>query len=330
MLDFATLLPIFWRRKSQGQKTKTQAQEHKTNFAMLPPEILLLISDFLPVSSTVSFALCSRRVLWLLGDKAFRCLRSTDQTQERKLFLTLLEKDLPDWLLCHYCIRFHPVRPDDGPEKRWRYLNEPECIRANGVVHILIGFDIQYHHVQLPMNNYRFGRAHQINLERLCYKASNTIGNANIETKIWGCIVLGELCMQANAKLRLSSPADINPIKCYIPKICPHSRGFEQRKFEFQNTFCQPCYAGRVPCVDCSKLRSCQKCSTWFLVSGKEFGNQGIELQIDIWRHFGSCETPSDSKWSSQIDRLYLPIRPRQRGRRTVLIRSYGAAMVIR
>ena len=58
--------------------------------------------------------------------------------------MTVLEKDLSDWLLCHYCTLFHPVAQDDGPEKGWRYFDEPECVRASGVVYITMGSKIRY------------------------------------------------------------------------------------------------------------------------------------------------------------------------------------------
>ena len=265
---------------------------------------------------------------WRQGYPLFKICGSNSR---KETLFNPVREGLPDWLLCHYCTRFHPVTPDDGPEKRWRYLNEPECIRANGVICLFIGFEIKYQHVQLLMNNYRFGRAYQTNLEKLCHKISYTIGNAKIETNIWSCIVLGELRMRVNSKLRLTSPADIDLVKYLVPEICPHLRSFGQRRYVLQNIFCQPCHAGKLTCVECSKPRSCQKCSTWVHVSGKEFGNQGTEIQIDIWRHLGSCETPFNAKWSSQKCRLYPPLhiksaRPRERGRMTVHISSYGIA----
>lgn len=286
----------------QEQKIETQVQEQRTNLSMLPAEILQNVSDFLPVSSAVSFTLCSRRVLWLLGDQAFRSLRSTDQTAEKKLFLTLLEKDLPDRLLCHHCILFHPVAQDNRPENRWRFNHEPECDRASGVIHMAVPFKIRYRHAQLLMNHYRFRRAHQINLERLSYQDTRTYGNMNIKTETWGRIVLGELLVRVHLILRLpSSSFDIKPVRLSIPRICPHLFGLQKSCFESQKILCRPCHAGRLPCVECSNRQCCRECSTWFQVSGRERENLGIEIQIDIWRYLGSCETPFDAKWQRQV-----------------------------
>ena len=297
MLCFTVLLPTTWRRKPQ-------VGDHSLKLSMLPSEILQHISGFLPVSSAVSFVLCSRRFLWLLGDQALHCLRSAGQAPERKLFLTLLEKDISDWSFCHCCTLFHPVAQDDGPEKGWRYFDEPECVRRSGVVHLTMGFRIRYQHAQLLMNHYRFGRAHQMNLERLSHKLTVARGDTTIKTEIWARIVLGELLVRVNSKLRLPSPSDINLIRYRIPGICHHLRGLDQRSFVLQTILCRPCHAGRLPCVECSKRRSCRKCSTWFQLNGRELETPGIEIEINIWRYLGSCETPFDPKWRSQTDSL--------------------------
>ena len=129
MLGLTALLPSSWRKKAlvreQSSTFSTLPSEilqQSSTFSMLPSEILQHISDFLPVSSAVSFALCSRKILWLLGDQALRSLRSADQILERELFLSLLERDLSDWLFCHHCTLFHPVAQDDGPEKSLELL----------------------------------------------------------------------------------------------------------------------------------------------------------------------------------------------------------------
>ncbi len=229
-LGITALLPAIWRRR-------THAREPSPKLFMLPPEILQHISDFLSVNSAVSLVLCSRRVLWRLGDQAFRCSRSADQIKERKPFLTLLEKDLSDWLLCHHCTLFHPVAQDDGPRKTWCYFDEPECVQLSGVVYITLKFRIRYQHEQLPMNHYRFGRAHQINLERLSHKLTVTLGDTNVETEVWSCIVVGELLLWVNSKMRLPGPSDVNLVRHRIPEICPHLMGLYQGEFVSKRFF---------------------------------------------------------------------------------------------
>ncbi len=314
MLGLTALLPSSWRKKVLVREPSStfsmlpseMVREQSLTFCMLPSEVLQHISDFLPVSSAVSFALCSRRVLWLLGDQALHCLRSADQAPEKEVFLNLLQRDLSDWLLCHYCNLFHPVAQDDGPETSWSYFDDPECVRASGVVYITMRYKLRYQQAQLLMNHYRFGRAYQIILERLCHKHTVTVGDTNIRTEIWGRIVVGELLVRVTSKLELLNPSDIDRVRSQIPEICNHQKGLDQRIFTCQTTLCRPCHAGRSPCVECSTRKSCQECSTWFQVSGGELGHPGTGIQIDIWRYLGSCEDPFDTKWRRQLDSICL------------------------
>ena len=299
MLGFTALLPAIWRRKAHTCKQSLK-------LSMLPSEILQHISGFLPPSSAVCLAICSRRVLWLLGDQALRCLRCVDQVPERKVFLTLLEKDLSDWLLCRHCILFHPVVQDDGPGNLWRYYDEPKCVQMSGISYITLEFRIQFQHAQLLMNNYRFGRALQMYLDRLSYKFAATIGNKNIKNEVWGSIFMGELLVRVNSKLQLPSPPDVSLVRHWIPEICPHLLGLDHESFTSEMILCRPCHAGRLPCVECSKRRSCRKCSTWFQVKGRDLGKLGTEIQIDIWKYLGHCESPFDPMWRNQIDSLCL------------------------
>jgi hypothetical protein len=60
---------------------------------MLPADIILLIHDFLSISSTTCLNLCSRQLLNIVENKAWHDLRSRDAS-ERKEFLSMLKKDL--------------------------------------------------------------------------------------------------------------------------------------------------------------------------------------------------------------------------------------------
>ncbi len=191
---------------------------------------------------------------------------------------------------------------DDGPGKPWCYMDEPQCVRLSGVVFITMDYRLRFEHAQLLMNHYRYGRAHQADLERICHKSAVTIGDTNIETEIWGRIVLDELLLRMSSKLRLNKPSDIDLVRNRIPDICPHLNGLDRSISDSQTTVCGPCHAGRVPCVECSRRKSCQICSTRFQICGRELGNSGTEIHIDIWRYLGSCETPVDAKWRSQTD----------------------------
>lgn len=300
MFDLTALFPIPWRREPSARKQRPE-------LSRLPAEILQLISDFLPISSAASFALCSRRFLWLLGDRAFTCLKSPDHAMEKKALLMLLEKSLPDWLLCHSCIRFHPVAHHDGPESPWTFAKPRECAKATGAVYINSRYRLYYRHVQLLMNQYRFGRAYQRALEGLSHNSIKTLGGINIKTEISARIILGELLLQVVSTVEMPSSSDIDLVMGKIPEICPHQRDSVHWKYVLrpQMTLCPLCHAGgNSPCITCNEQNSCQECPTWYQVHREELGTRSTEIQIVIWKYLGSCETPFDAKWRRQIDIL--------------------------
>lgn len=70
----------------------------------LPFQILVHITNFLPVSSAASFALCCRPVFNIIGPQYWEALRGKGQEGERETFLLLLEGDLSDYVLCNHCL----------------------------------------------------------------------------------------------------------------------------------------------------------------------------------------------------------------------------------
>jgi hypothetical protein len=122
------------------------------SLSSLPVEILLHIQDHLPLSSAACLILCSRHMMAALGSQSLCSLKADGQARERRLLLITLQKDLPEWLLCYPCSRFHPVKPHEGPRDIWRYDREPTCVQENGVAYLTTDYRIRYQHAQLVMN----------------------------------------------------------------------------------------------------------------------------------------------------------------------------------
>lgn len=97
--------------------------------AHLPPEIILLISDFLPSADLICFCLCNKRlyeILWkqmvrlgCIGDKDFQVLIQ-------------IERDLPGYFACEVCIILHRF---DGSE-RFSLNNPSKWEMCSGFNHI--------------------------------------------------------------------------------------------------------------------------------------------------------------------------------------------------
>lgn len=82
-----------------------------TTLAGLPPELLLSISDFLPLVDLICFSLCNHRLLQLSQRQINRLPPRTKDDQLS--ILNRLERDFPKYFACEVCSRLHRY---DGSE----------------------------------------------------------------------------------------------------------------------------------------------------------------------------------------------------------------------
>jgi len=254
-------------------------------------------------------------MLKILGDQTLRSLRLERHAIEKTRFLRNLQRDLPGWLLCHYCSMFRPIDQNGGPSQRWRYFDERECARVNGVVSIGFDFHLRYEHAQLLMRNYRLGRPHKVNLERLSHRFAEHRPETSRESVVSANIVAGELLLEINHTLLLLKNWDISLIRANIPNLCTHLV-IQYRDTIFEQTLrCRLSHANRLPCPQCKRQKHCLECSTSFLLDIRTLKSVVTEVRVDVWRCLGSCERPFESQWGRQADG-YLPDVSKQ-GRRT-------------
>ena len=221
---------------------------------------------------------------------------------EKRRFLVALQKDLPDWLLCYPCSVFHPVKLDEGPKDPWLGTEEPSCVQANGVVYLAIRFRIRYHHVQLLMNSYRFGRPCKESLMRFSHTYSLNPSGSVLKSNIRAEIVADELVVHVHQKLRLLGPWNTELIQHRMDPICPHLEFFCRDQTLWQTIGCRLSHINDPPYAECSMWRHCQECRTRFLVDAQELENLQVEIQLYASKHLSTCETPCDPKWRKQAE----------------------------
>lgn len=85
----------------------------------LPPEVLLLISEFLPIHSTACLACSNRLFSHLLGRKTREALQVQDRSTRLK-FLILLNKDRPSIIYVMIVFGFTLYHTYTGPIIRLR------------------------------------------------------------------------------------------------------------------------------------------------------------------------------------------------------------------
>jgi len=97
-----------------------------SGLSSLPIEILLIICEYLPLSSQASLAFTCTLLKQRLGPKFWPQLKSEAKSKEKINFLKLLQKDVPKFYLCSQCHLLH-ARPTRSLRPGWHgsYKLEP-------------------------------------------------------------------------------------------------------------------------------------------------------------------------------------------------------------
>ena len=282
-------------------RARTPNRENSPPLLTLPVEILHLIRDLLPLSSAVCFTITSRHLLGTLGSETLHSLRESSHDSEKKSFLTALERDLPDWQLCHPCSLFHPVDPRNGPKTFWLLwsngVNIPDCVDRSGAIYFDTWFHVRYEHVQLVMNRYRYGLPYSSHLKRLCHHYKRhygdlCLGPSHVESTFTASIENGALVMLVTSRLQCLNGWDSTLIDICLPQVCPH-RLFSYSMLS-KAIFCCRSHGDGPPCAKCSKWYHCKRCSTRFSVKMQDLETT-IEVKVRKW--LGSCKDCFDPEW---------------------------------
>ena len=163
------------------------------------------------------------------------------------------------------------------------------------------------------MRNYRLGRPHEAYLQKLNYGFAGYRPEISLEGVVTASIIAGELFIQVKYTLKLLRNWDTFLILSQIRTFCPHIFGFEYSIFA-QALRCRLSHADQLPCIECKEQKHCGECSTSFRLDIRTLPQSVTEVQVDIWRCLGSCESPFDPTWRRQADH-YLPTVGEKRGR---------------
>lgn len=120
-----------WSNHLVMSRSNSQPTQRDPPILRLPPELVLMLSDFLPAHDSICLALTCRDMYGKVDDKHWRNIQplmiddkkcgkqykvaSADHDQTRWSVLTKLQPQLPGLELCHFCRIFHPrPSPDSG------------------------------------------------------------------------------------------------------------------------------------------------------------------------------------------------------------------------
>lgn len=165
------------RRKDQSSTNPSGATPLNI-LEILPPELIIYIAQFLPLSSTALFTLSCRTMYTILGPRYRTRLRAKDQHSQHLDFLTQLSKELPpDYVPCYHCRILHlcTVRytnlPRSPPRPLYLYDGTPcNLAEVQGQVSKYLHANFQFRTFQVAMKRHRLRLNREPWLEFLCFK----------------------------------------------------------------------------------------------------------------------------------------------------------------
>lgn len=282
---------------------------------MLPPELIIYMAQFLPLSSTVLFTLSCRAACATLGTRYWSSLRADDQRQQHIDFLSQLSKDLPpDYVPCYHCRVLHictlsysysaqvtrplyqydwtPCKKAERRAKVWKYIHE----------------DFQFRTFQMAMKKYRLGLDYKIWLECLSGRPSTRriMQKFPSESKSDARIVDSSLLFRSQRVILIPPGLTIRNLGRCEFIICPHIRlvthGAEANLPETAECTMNHQH-GLQRCVRKSCIVPCIACPTEYELSLEECGRFGVAAIITKWKDLGEGQTILDPRFCSHLSR---------------------------
>jgi hypothetical protein len=287
-----------------------------TILEMLPPELIIYMAQFLPLSSTVLFTLSCHAACATLGTHYWTSLRAKDQHQQHIDFLSQLSKDLPpDYVPCYHCrvLHFGTIRYSDHLPTRPLYQYDvTPCYKAEvlGKVSKYIHEDFQFRTFQMAMKKHRLGLDYKVWLECLCCQPTlyRIMQKFPSEFKVDARIVDSSLLLRSQCIILLPPGLTIHNLDRCSFNICPHIRlvahGANANLPETAG--CTMNHQHTLQrCVRKSGIVRCTTCPTEYDLSLEECGRFGVAVTITKWMDLGEGQTILDPRWFSHLSNKY-------------------------
>ncbi|KAL2066048.1 hypothetical protein VTL71DRAFT_2119 [Oculimacula yallundae] len=285
-------------------------QETPNIFDTLSGDLIIYLTNFLPVSSLALFAMTCRKAYNTLGSRYWEKMQEKDQLRNRMEFLEHLSRDLPpNYVPCHHCrilhyckLRYRLVSCFWIKTEFSKTICEAErCSNTVGKHNFRV--------YQMALKMHRLGYNSDRWLQLLDYSRISTklirgysIG-MEAHHKIVGQSMLSST--QWTILIRHSMPI-IKPTVGWEFPMCPHRMRifYTTRALNLQHL--APCALvhdhALERCVRRSKTESCLKCPTEFDVRIEDCGYRGNAFIITRWQDLGEGRTVLDPRWWSHLN----------------------------
>ncbi|KAH7411279.1 hypothetical protein BKA64DRAFT_704382 [Cadophora sp. MPI-SDFR-AT-0126] len=270
-------------------------------FRLLPNELVLYISSFLPREAMAALALTCHPLRLALPESFFKV-----PWEDKINFLELLERELPGHVVCRYCRKLHAIERAEmylltrimrAPysacrwEQMWsdidRYFHKEFSI---------VVFEMAMKQYRLGLNTSRLLRL--LSSEARTYQKVGYVEQHNALARV----VDSRLLMRDQRTCFM--PADHQESLPQNAKfvICPHftlsTSSLETLK-RLPDKFDRSDPPETQACPSGTDLIPCRYCHTEFRVSFRSFGDSGTGVSIMTWKDLGGSLL--DDKWRSHI-----------------------------
>lgn len=316
-----TLLEI-WTLYFTSNKSKPHPLENSL-LGILPPELILYIVDFLPVPSTVLFALSCRSMKDFIGPSPWEALQATSEEGKilRGGFLSVLEKDMPGYIACQACAKLHPISTSFArkiigksisPCERAKLVRKPrlscsERDREAGVQGVIHG-NFKYVVFQMTMKRHRLGLDCTKWLRLLSYNHTGPTGRHMYQDVAEARIRGDCLYVRSQHIVMLQHGQPVVLPRYRAPKICFHFGDAMEDPWPGEDESFKRVLQCRIShwnsaehCPACSRILSCRSCPTEFQFDIKDFGSYGVALIFTKWQALGAGLHYDDPTWKSHL-----------------------------
>ncbi len=264
----------------------------------LPPELIIHVASFLPFDSAPSFSLCCRPIYFTLGTQYLKALEN--EQWHRYKFLTLLERELPNYIACYYCKKLHAISKAHG------HLYPNRCTShwiadIEHWIECLVLPEFSFTVFQMTMKVHRQGHdcSKFLNLLSLKTKTNSQLGYVEQSTAL-AQIVAGSLLLREQ-KIFMIPPTQSIPWD-FLFFVCPHltSRGILDQYGNINQNKIAP---WDIPnnYQNSGRIMQCKYCLTEFRIDFKNFGGCGTAMFLTMWKDLGEGRSPLDHKWQSHV-----------------------------
>lgn len=287
----------------------------------MPTEIILEVASYLDAVSSTSLALTCRRLYTVSFPK-----RLVFQGSEKELLLLLLERDLPSFYFCQFCVKLH--------DWHWQWKLTPWPFGSFGLCgpemsRQLVDLEphfIAYPFARLVVNRHLYGSEHGPDLHHLnCQTERELIENGTVQhTSRNARIVESQLLIytsmslshcRGDSQLLRQYLNDWRPIVCvhlYLGRPSTLIHGSVQLPElvheEGASSIFTPCHNAQGSCVFCL---------TDYIIEVTWQGERtGYKISLTTYRQLGDCRSPLDWGWRTMADRYIgdLPLRSTRYG----------------